>query len=552
MGTSTDPKTAAMAIVTRLTGPGGEFELAEEEVLGSRMPVFRNRLRNLGEVLAGSVRFGDRDYIVTADERMSYAEHARQVASFAEALREEYGVRPGDRIAVNAANSPGWIVSFWAAVAVGAVTVGYNAWWSRREFEYALGHTTPKLVVADAERAALAGADTPVLRMEDIPLLAARYPDAPLTPHAAAEDDPAVIVYTSGTSGRPKGAVHSHRNLTSVIEYHRMNDAMARALGDPTDPAKRRYLLALPLFHIAGLHNLAVPRLATGSTIVMHQGAFDVDRVLRLVERERVTNWGAVPTMAHRLLEHGDLSAYDLSSLTAFSLASAPSSPSFKERLRTGFPVARQSLVDSYGLTESATAISVASPMDLAEAPGTLGRPIATVRMEVRDPEGVPVPEGVEGEICARSAFNMLGYWQDPEATARTIREDRWLHTGDIGMIEGGRLRLTTRRSDLILRGGENVYPAEVESVLWEHPGVLECAVIGAPHPDLGQEVVAVVVTGAERPVSEVELRAYAGEHLAYFKVPSRWRITTDALPRNATGKVIRRDVGLSLGITDG
>jgi acyl-CoA synthetase (AMP-forming)/AMP-acid ligase II len=162
------------------------------------------------------------------------------------------------------------------------------------------------------------------------------------------------------------------------------------------------------------------------------------------------------------------------------------------------------------------------------------------------------VPEGVEGEICARSAFNMLGYWQDPEATARTIREDRWLHTGDIGMIEGGRLRLTTRRSDLILRGGENVYPAEVESVLWEHPGVLECAVIGAPHPDLGQEVVAVVVTGAERPVSEVELRAYAGEHLAYFKVPSRWRITTDALPRNATGKVIRRDVGLSLGITDG
>jgi acyl-CoA synthetase (AMP-forming)/AMP-acid ligase II len=552
MARSTDPRTAAMAIAARLTGPGGEFELAEEEVLGSRMPVFRNRRRNLGEVLTDSVRFGDRDYIVTADERMGYAEHARQVASFAEALREEYGVRPGDRIAVDAANRPGWIVSFWAAVAVGAVTVGYNAWWSRREFEYAVGHTTPKLVVADAKRAALAGPDTPVVRMEDIPLLAGRYPDAPLTPHAAAEDDPAVIVYTSGTSGRPKGAVHSHRNLTSVIEYHRMNDAMTRALGDPTDPATRRYLLALPLFHIAGLHNLAVPRLATGSAIVMHQGAFDIDRVLRLVERERVTNWGAVPTMAHRLLEHGDLSAYDLSSLTAFSLASAPSSPSFKERLRAGFPVARQSLVDSYGLTESATAISVASPMDLAEAPGTLGRPIATVRMEVRDPEGLPVPEGVEGEICARSPFNMLGYWQDPEATARTIREDRWLHTGDIGVIEGGRLRLTTRRSDLILRGGENVYPAEVESVLWEHPGVLECAVIGAPHADLGQEVVAVIVTGTERPVSEEELRAHAGEHLAYFKVPSRWRITTDPLPRNATGKVIRRDVELSLGVADG
>ncbi|GAA4594959.1 class I adenylate-forming enzyme family protein [Planotetraspora phitsanulokensis] len=538
-----------MTIVARLTGPGGEFELTEEDVLGSRMPVFRNRHRNLGEVLAGSVRFGDRDYIVTEHERIGYAAHARQVASLAATLREEYGVRPGDRIAVNAANRPGWIVAFWAAVAVGAVTVGYNAWWSRREVEYALGHTTPKLVVADAKRAALGGSGTPVVRMEDIPLLAGRYPDAPLAPHAADEDDPVIIVYTSGTSGRPKGAVHSHRNLTSVIEYHRMNDATARAFGDPTDPATRRYLLALPLFHIAGLHNLAVPRLATGSAVVMHQGAFDVDRVLRLVERERVTNWGAVPTMAHRLLEHGDLSGYDLSSLAAFSLASAPSSPSFKERLRAGFPVARQSLVDSYGLTESSTAISIATPADLAEAPGTVGRPVATVKVEIRDPQNMPVPEGVEGEICARSPFNMLGYWQDPEATARAIREDRWLHTGDIGVIEGGRLRLTTRRSDLILRGGENVYPAEVESVLWEHPGVLECAVVGAPHPDLGQEVAAVVVTGDRRPVDEDELRAHAAEHLAYFKVPSRWRITTDPLPRNATGKVVRREVELSLGI---
>ncbi|MEV0594687.1 class I adenylate-forming enzyme family protein [Nonomuraea cavernae] len=534
--------------MTRLTGPGGEFELAEEEVLGARMTVFANRRRNLGEVLAESVRFGERDYIVTADGRLSFAGHARQVASLARALREDHGVRPGDRVAIDAANSPGWILSFWATVAVGAIAVGYNAWWSPRETEFALGHTTPKLVIADAKRAAAVGDRATVLTLEeDIPRLARLHPDEPLAPYDAGDDDPAVILYTSGTSGRPKGATHSHRNLTSVVEYHRMNDALLRAFGDPTDPMDRRYLLVLPLFHIASLHNLAVPRLANGSAVILHEGAFDVDRVLRLIEKERVTNWGAVPTMAKRLIEHGDLSTYDLSSLTSFALASAPSSPAFKERLRAAFPVARQALVDSYGLTETSTAVAAASPMDLAEAPGTLGRPITTVRVEVRDPEGKALPEGEEGEICVRSPFVMLGYWEDPEATARAIREDRWLHTGDIGVIEQGRLRLTTRRSDLILRGGENVYPAEVENVLAEHPGVLECVVIGTPHADLGQEVTAVVVTAAGRPTGEEELAAYTRERLAYFKVPSRWRITTEPLPRNPTGKVIRGEVERSV-----
>ncbi|WP_228646242.1 class I adenylate-forming enzyme family protein [Microtetraspora sp. AC03309] len=530
--------------MARLTGPGGDFELAEEDVLGARMQVYKNRARSLGQVLADSARFGDRDYIVTASERLSFTEHLSQVASLATALRDEYGVRPGDRVAINAANSPAWIVSFWATVTLGAVAVGYNAWWSRREVAYALDHNEPTVVIADAKRAALVEDDVTVLTMEDdIPRLARLHPDAVLPIADVAEDDPAVILYTSGTSGRPKGAVHSHRNVTSVIEYHRMNDAMMRAFGDPSDPADRRYLLALPLFHIASLHNLAVPRLATGSAVVMHQGAFDVDRVLRLIEKERVTNWGAVPTMAHRLIEHGDLSKYDLSSLRSFALASAPSSTAFKERLRRAFPPAKDALVDSYGLTETSTAVAAATPADLAEAPGTLGRPIMTVRVEIRDPLGEPLPEGEEGEICVRSPFNMLGYWKDPEATDRTIRADRWLHTGDIGVMEQGRIRLTTRRSDLILRGGENVYPAEIENVLAEHPAVLECVVIGVPHPDLGQEVMAVVVTDGEHPVSEDDLRAHAQGELAYFKVPSRWRITTERLPRNATGKVVRSDV---------
>ena len=532
-----------MEIIRRLTGPGGEFELREEEVLGARLPVFAGRARSLGDVLARSASYGDRDYLVTASRRLTFAAHAAAVASMAKALRDDLGVRPGDRIAIDAANSPEWILSFWAAIAAGAVAVGYNAWWAPREIEYALGHTDPKIVIADAKRAALISED--VLTVErDVPSLAGRYPDAELDIPNVDEDDPAVILYTSGTSGRPKGAVHSHRNLTSVIEYHRFNDAVLAAFGD--DPSRRRYLLALPLFHIACLHNLAVPRLATGTAVVMHEGGFDVDAVLGLVEKERVTNWGAVPTMAHRMIEHGDLAKYDLSSLSAFSLATAPSSPAFKARLQSAFPPAKGGLVDSYGLTESCTGISTATPADLAEAPGTVGRPTIGVQVEIRDADNRPVPDGVEGEVCVRSAYNMIGYWRDEEATAKTFDAGRWMRTGDIGVLEDGRIRLTTRRSDLIIRGGENVYPAEVVYVLAEHPRTRECIVVGVPHPDLGQEVAAVVVSAGTPPPPE-ELTAFARERLAHYKVPTRWHVTTDPLPRNATGKVLRKQIETEL-----
>lgn len=544
-----DPVAAATAALARLTGPDGPFELVEAEVLGTRLPVFAHARHALHEVLHDSVRFGDRVYIATAEEQVTFAEHARAVASLAHALRTEYGVQPGDRIAIAAANSIAWIETFWAVVSIGAVAVGFNAWWSPRELEHGLRHAAPALIVADAKRRTAlqaAGVTVPVLSTEeDVPRLTEAHPDAALPSAAVAPDDPAVMLYTSGTSGKPKGAVHSHRNVCSVICFHEMNDALMRAFGVPGDPADRCYLLVMPLFHIGSLHNLTVPRLANGSKIALHRGAFDVDAVLALIEQERVTNWGAVPTMANRLLEHGDIGRYDTSSLTAFSLASAPSTVAFKERLRTELPFGT-SLVDSYGLTESCTAVAVASPMDMVEAPGSLGRPVVGVQLEIRDPLDQPVPAGVEGEVCVRSVYNMLGYWLDEEATRRAIDADRWLHTGDLGTLdEQGRLRLSSRRSDLIIRGGENVYPAEVEAVVDEHPAVRECLVMGVPHADLGQEVAAVVVVdeGADVAVVTEELRSHAAAALAHYKVPVRWRLTTTPLPRNATGKVVRNDV---------
>ncbi|MDT4936736.1 MAG: steroid-24-oyl-CoA synthetase [Pseudonocardiales bacterium] len=542
---SSSPVAAAAYLAeirARLTGPGGAFELVDQDVRGVRLPVFANRARSLTEHVVRSAQFGDRDYLVDGATRLTFAQHRDAVASLATAVRER-GVHPGDRVLIVAANSAEWVICFWAIAAVGAVTVAGNAWWTAREVEYAVGHSGAGLVIADERRAALVPAGADVLSIErDVPELMSAHPGATLEQPSAREDEPAVIMYTSGTTGQPKGATHSHRNLLSVIEYHRLNDALAAAAGMP--PAvPRRFLMSLPLFHIASLHNLAIPRLATGDTVVVDAGRFDVERVLAVIERERVTNWAIVPTMAHRVASYPDLDRHDLSSLVAVSVNSAPSSPALKERLRAAVPSVQQSVIDSYGLTEATTAATVATPADLAEHPTTVGRPIVTVDVEIHDAGAVRVADGVEGEIWLRSPFVMLGYWSDPDATARAITPDGWLRTGDIGYLRDGLLFMSTRRSDLILRGGENVYPAEVEAVLGEHPGVLECAVFGVEHADLGQEVGAVVVTTGE--VTEDELRAYTADRLAYYKVPSRWRCTGDPLPKTATGKIIRTNLTL-------
>lgn len=533
--------TTAASSPADLTGPGGPFETVTENVLGVALPVLRHRYRALGEVLDASTRWGDREYLVTDRRRISFAEHAAATAALAQALRERFGVGKGDRVGILAANTPEWVTAFWAAQRLGAIVVGYNAWWAPPEVEYGIGHTRPTVVIADEKRARPLSARLapPVLTMErDIPALITEFHGATPETVPVDEDDPAVVLYTSGTTGHPKGVTHSHRNLIAVTDYHRYNDALAAA-HTGTPHTARRFLLTSPLFHIASLHNLAVARLATGDTAVIHQGSFDADRVLRLMERERITNWGAMPTMAVRLLEQ-DLTRYDLSALRALSLNSAPSSALLQQRLRERLPVARTALVTSYGLTECATAATLASPAELAEFPDTVGRPVFGVQVRICDASGAVLPEGREGEIQVRSPYVMVGYWADEEATAAAITPDRWLRTGDIGILEEGRLRLSGRRSDLILRGGENVYPTEIEQCLEEHPAVAECAVIGIPDADLGQAVAAVVVVADTVDTTEHELRDFLTERLAYYKVPSVWRLTTTPLPRNATGKVIR------------
>lgn len=537
--------------LARVTGPGQPFEIAEELVLGEPMDVFARRHGSLRELLEDSARFGDAEYLVSRRRRLSFSDHLTEVAAVAQALREEYGVRQGDRVAICAANSPEWIVAFWATVSIGAVAVGVNSLWAAPEIADGLDLVEPTVVIADAARARLIGArgpgGSPVLVIQDgWDELVARHRGAalPSPERPIAEDDPAVILFTSGTSGRAKGATHSHRNVVCAVWFHLLNDAIAAEMGMPQ--ADRRYLLATPLFHIAALHNLAAVRIAVGDTAVIHEGRFEIRAVLGLIEDERVTNWGAVPTMLSRLVELGDdLAHHDLSSLRMVTVNSAPSAHALRERLRELLPVAGRALGTSYGLTESSTGATIASAAMLAEDPETVGSPAPTLAVEVRDVHGRRVEDGVEGEVHLRGPQMMLGYWRNPEASVASRAENGWFRTGDIGSMHGPRLRIASRRSDLILRGGENVYPAEVENCIQAHPAVRECVVVGVADPDMGQAVTAVVVLHPGERASEGELVEFVHSRIARFKTPTAWTISETELPRNATGKVIRRDLPL-------
>lgn len=521
-----------------ITAPGQQFEIHTENVRGHPLPVFANRQRSLGELLRASARFGGREYLVTEHSRLSFARHYAVTAAFAEGLRTDYGIRKGDRVAICAANSPEWIIAFWAATSLGAIAVGMNSMWAAPEIQHAIELTRPSVIIADEPRRKLLSTDVPVIStQEDLPALATRHPGVEAPEVEVDEDDPAVILFTSGTSGRAKGATHSHRNVIAASWYILLGDALATAMGYPPPP-DRRFLLMSPLFHIASLHNLAVPRLAAGDTAIVYEGRFEIDRVLEMIEAERVTNWGAMPTMLSRLVSHENLGKYNLSSLRSLSVNSAPSSTELKERVRAAFPAG--SLTTTYGLTESSTAATMATAADLAADPDTVGRPVPNIEVSVRGPSGDEVPEGIEGEIWLRGAQMMLKYWGDPEATAASTAPGGWFRTGDIGKFVAGQLHISGRRSDLILRGAENVYPAEVENVLNAHPTISECGVFGVPDADLGESVAAIVVTEPGAFITEGELTSYARERLAKYKVPSRWLITSEPLPRNATGKIIR------------
>jgi acyl-CoA synthetase (AMP-forming)/AMP-acid ligase II len=543
--------TSLADVEAALTAPGAPFEMEDALVLGERMRVMKRRARSLRDVVAASTQFGDAEHLVFSDgkstRRIGFAEHARLVASTAAALHRRYGVKKGDRVAILGANSAEWIISFWATVSLGAVAVGLNGWWTADEIRWALGDSAPRVLIIDSKRfERLGGVETgiPTVVMEyDFAELANDDWDASLPSAPIDEDDPAVILYTSGTTGRPKGAVHSHRNVVGLAQLNFFHGARLRGLHPPpadAAPAQPTVLVTSPLFHVSGLHSAAVTGLAAGTRTVYPLGRFDPALAIRLMVEEKVTAWAYTQALLHRLVSHPDAARADLSAIRQLGGGGSPISPRLQEAARKIMTGARQTFGVGYGLTECTALATLHFGDELAEEPTSVGRPMPTVEIEIRDAQGARLPDGEDGEIHIRSPLVMLEYWRRPEETRAAIGPGRWLRSGDIGHMRHGKLTLATRKRDLILRGGENVYPVEIEQRLEAHPGVAEAAVVGVDHEELGQEVKAVVVARPGTSLDAAELGRWVGETLAYFKVPAHWELRSSPLPRNATGKVLK------------
>ena len=528
-----------------LCGSGGYFEVEETDVLGERIQVFKNRARSLRELLERTSGFGEKEYIICNDQRISYAKHLKMAASVAKALKEKYGVKKGDRVAILAANTPEWIVTFWAVASLGAITVGLNGWWVADEILYGLEDSDPKVLVGDEKRLARLNGHpipVPVISIEkDFRKLVEYDPNASLSNESIDEDDPVCMLYTSGTTGRPKGVVNTHRNIVALIgvqTYHGLRALLIRGIAPSPNPA---ILLTSPLFHVSGLFSSAIITLASGIKSVWMTGRFDPVKAMQLIQDEGVTGWGPMGTLAYRFVKHPDVSKYDLSSITTIGSGGAPMPKELQNLIRKVFPNASDSAAIGYGSTECSGLATMNFGEEFKEKPLSSGRPLPTVQIEIRDILGRPVGKNIDGEIFTRSPMVMLEYWRNPEATSKTIQAGRWLGTGDVGRVDDdGHLIINSRARDLILRGSENIYPVEIEHRLASHPKVNEVAVVGVDHEEFGQEVKAIVVSEPGANVDSQELSKWVAETLAYYKVPTQWEITNTPLPRNAVGKVLK------------
>ena len=533
--------------VTRaLTAPGAPFEVIEEEVLGERVEVFARRPPSLRHLVAGARAFGDRDHLVFDDgRRIRFDEVEAQVASLAAGLRERHGIGAGDRVAICTANGPEWIVLFWAVVSLDAVLVAMNGWWTGTEMAHALELSEPKLLVLDRKRRARLDGEPAmptVLLEEGFDALAGHDRTAALPDEAIAEDDPAILVFTSGTTGRPKAAVLTHRSVIAYVMLQSFIGARGMAMAGVSPPpgaAPPVRLCPFPLFHVSGLGPI-VSGLLTGATSVWPLGRFDPARVLELTQKESIGMWSGAVTHILRLLEHPDIERIDPRSITSVGVGGSASTPDVIRRTEERFPHLKGTFSSGYGSTETGGLTSYATNAMLRGDPACVGPPLPTVQVRIVDAGGREVPDGTEGDILVRSSLTMREYWRHPEANAETILPGRWIRTGDYGWLEDGVLHLASRRRDLILRGGENIYPFEIENRLEEHPDVVECAAFGVEHPVLGQEVKAVVVVAPGSQVTGAELQAFCGEALASYKVPAHVELRTELLPRNATGKIMK------------
>ncbi|WP_354641282.1 class I adenylate-forming enzyme family protein [Kitasatospora camelliae] len=546
-----DSRDLVTRVQAALSAPGAPFEA----VPGPTGPRYRHGPRTLREFLDSTRAHGDLTFLVADGGRLGYAEHHAAATTLARHLLDRYGLRPGDRVAIAMPNLPAWQTAFWAAQAAGLVAVPLNAWWTERELSLALDDCAPGVLVVDAERAGRTAAwaarhGVPLLtagvpagggpdgaeRLEDLAALAAGPGELP----APAPGDDATIIYTSGTTGRPKGVTAGHAAWCAALAGARFFAASSlRCRGvDPAQAPPQTALVTFPFFHVAAFTTL-LPLMAAGGTAVLMR-RWDAPAALALIAEHRVTTFSGVPTTALGLLDAADAAGDAMPSLTLLSTGGAPAPPGLSRRVAERF-AGRVEARNGYGLTETCGGVLAHFGARYLAEPGSVGRPSPGVEIRIAGPDGSELAEGAVGELWVRGQAVFRGYRGDAGATAAAFAaEGGWFRTGDLARSRGGEVSVVDRLKDVVIRGGENVYCGEVEAVLAGHPAVADAAVLGVPHPLLGEEVAAVVVPRPGAAADAEELRAHVAGELAAFKVPAHVLVRSEPLPRNPIGKVVK------------
>jgi long-chain acyl-CoA synthetase len=550
-----------------LTAPGSPFEIAEEEVWGQRLRVFANAPRSLRAVWESTSQHGDIPFLVYHDERITFTQAHADVRRLAHRLQAA-GVTKGDRVAIGMRNYPEWVIAFWACQSIGAVVVSLNAWWVGAELEYGLSDSGATALLIDGERYERVRGEmlsrrpvtfVVVTRHEGgldagheawADVMGAPDPDALPFVEIEPEDD-STILYTSGTTGFPKGAVGSHRNHVTNITNTIFNGALQMVMATPpldsppaeaapAAPARTVALWTFPFFHIAGVTGICVITATAGELVTMYK--FDAAEALDLIEREKVTVVAGVPAVVKALLEHPSAAGRDLSTLAGISQGGSPVPPDSIAKIESEFG-GKVAPANGYGLTETTSAVIANSGSMYFAKKDSVGLPMPGTDVRIVDEDGSDVAPGGVGELWVRGPNNVRGYWNKPDDTATSFT-DGWFHTGDAARVdEDGFVYVVDRIKDMVLRGGENVYCAEVEAAIFEHPDVADVAVFGVPHDRLGEEVAAAVIRRDGATIAESDLQEFLRERLAAFKIPSLIVFRDDELPRNATGKVLKKDL---------
>lgn len=544
--------------ISQVTGPGQLFEVTERSVDGVTRRVFTNAPATLRDIFDGA-RGAHETFLVYEDEEWTFEDVMVAVDGFADALVRHYGVRHGDRVGIAMRNIPEWVVAFAAIVSVGGIAVSLNAWWTADELDFAICDADLKVLVADPERCLRA---LESCRRRQVPVVVARgdanvaaeagvahwvdvvVPGAQMPRVDVSSADDATILYTSGTTGRPKGAVSTHDAICQTLMAFSAGIIIEGRRQGPRDhPADypTSFILIVPLFHVTGCVPVMLSCFSWHFKLVMMHH-WNPETALGLIEQHRITNVVGVPTQAWDLLNSPRLSHFDTSSLTTVGGGGAPAAPTLVARVEEAFVNGRPNL--AYGMTETNAYGPQNYGDDYQYRPSSTGQtPTVVMDVEIRDGSGrVLAPRDV-GEIWVAGPTLFRGYWRQPEATVEALISG-WLRTGDVGFLdEEGFLFIEDRLKDMILRGGENVYCAEVEAALYEHPAIFEAAVCGLPDERLGESVAAVVVVRENFQLDEAQLTEFLSTRLARYKIPTRVVFTNHRLFTNATGKISKVDL---------